>query len=298
MKKTSLFLLFTSLFLLNACKQNTQSTTATTANSATEKATDSFRKNIGLQLYSLRNYTKTNLDSALQFVKDQGITDVELAGYAGLTAEQFKAKLAQYGLVPSSIGFGMKELRGRIDKIIKETQLLGCQYVMCAWIDHKADTITLAEMQEGVKVFNAAGKKLKEKGIQFMYHPHGFEFIKHGDKTLMDYLYDNTDPDAVKFEEDIFWATHGGMNAVAFLEKYGNRTVALHVKDMSKSVVTPKYTGKEDVENDVAWGTGQIDIKATLLAAQKLGVKHFYLEDESSAVLKQIPISLKFTEGF
>ena len=292
----NLFFLFVTILCVGtlACNQPTSQSTKT---ASTIKA-DAFRNKVGIQLYSLRNQLQSNVDSALQFVKSQGITDVELAGYYGLTPLQFKAKLEQNGLKASSTGASMKELKDSIEKVITEAQLFGCQYVMCAWIDHKADTITLAEIQEGVKIFNEAGKKLKAKGIQFCYHPHGFEFIKNGDKTLFDYLYENTDADAVKFEEDILWATHGGQDAVAFLEKYGERTVLMHIKDLNKNVKTPQYTGKEDVENDVVWGTGQVNLKAACLKAAQMNVKHFYLEDESSSVLKQIPQSLKYGESF
>ena len=293
----NLYFLFSAMLLICFLACN-QPQTQEKSIASTVISGESFRKKVGIQLYSLRDHFKKNVDSSLQFVKNQGITDVELAGYYGLTPQQFKAKLDQYGLKASSTGSGMLELRDSIDKIISEAQLFGCQYVMCAWIDHKGDTITLAEIQEAVKIFNTAGKKLKAKGLQLCYHPHGFEFKKHGDKTLFDYLYDNTDADALKFEEDILWATHGGVDAVVFLEKYGARTALMHIKDLSKNVKLPKFTGREDVENDVVWGTGQVNLKAACLKGAQLGIKHFYLEDESSRVLDQIPQSLKYAEGF
>ena len=262
-----------------------------------EEKKETFRDNIGMQLYSLRNQTATNLDSALQFVKDQGVTDVEIAGFANLTPELFKEKLTQYGLKPSGGLFGFEEFRDSIDKLVNIAQLFDLQYIGCAWIPHANDTITLEEIQEAARVFNLAGKKLNENGIQFIYHNHGYEYVPYEDGTLFDYLYENTDSTNVKFELDIFWAKHGGQDPLEMLKKYGKRTPVMHVKDMDKSVVG-NLTGKEDVEKDVPWGTGQIDIKACLLLGQQLGVKHFYLEDESTNVLKQIPISLKFTESF
>ena len=256
-----------------------------------------FRKNIGLQLYSLRNQTNVNLDSALQFAKDQGITDVELAGFANLTPEEFKAKLEMYSLKPSGGLFGFEEFRDSIDKMIAIGKLFDLKYMGCAWIPHKSDTITLDEIKEAVRVFNFAGQKLAEQGIQFIYHNHGYEYVPYEDGTYFDYLYTNTDSSNVQFELDIFWATHGGQDPVATLKKYGKRIPVMHIKDMDKSVIG-NLTGKEDVEKDVAWGTGKIDIKGCLITGKESGVKHFYLEDESSAVLKQIPVSLKFTEGF
>lgn len=291
MKNQTILFLAIMLVGIIACKQQPKPDTEE------PPKTDTFRSKIGLQLYSLRDQVAANLDSALAFVQAQGITDVELAGTAGLTPEAFKAKLDQYGLKPSSAHYGMSIFRDSIDKVIAEAKIFGIQYVGTAWIDHKADTITFAEIQEAVKVFNEAGKKLKENGLQFFYHIHGFEFVPYEGGTYFDYLYNNTDAENVKFEEDIFWATHGGQDPIEFLKKYGSRVVLFHIKDMDKSV-KGNLTGQEDVKMDVAWGTGKIDIKGVLQLGHEMGIKHFYLEDESPTVLQQIPQSLKFTEGF
>lgn len=222
---------------------------------------------------------------------------MELAGTYGLPPEAFKAKLDQYGLTPTSAHYSMSEHRDSMDKIIREAKIFGVQYVGTAWIDHKADTITLAEIQEAVRVFNTAGKNLKENGLQFFYHIHGFEFVPYQSGTYFDYLYNNTDSNNVKFQEDVFWAKHGGQDPVEFLKKYGNRVALFHLKDMDKSV-KGNLTGKEDVKMDVPWGTGQIDIKAIALLGQQMGIQHYFLEDESPTVMQQIPQSLKFAEGF
>lgn len=291
MNKQTIFFLAILLLGVIACKQQPKTDTEETPK------TDTFRSNIGLQLYSLRDQFKVNVDSTLAFVQAQGITDVELAGTYGLTPEAFKAKLDQYGLKPSSAHYGMSIFRDSIDKVIAEAKVFGVQYVGTAWIDHKADTITFAEIQEAVTVFNAAGKKLKENGLQFFYHIHGFEFVPYEGGTYFDYLYNNTDPENVKFEEDIFWAKHGGQDPIEFLKKYGKRVALFHIKDMDKSVVG-NLTGHEDVKMDVPWGTGQIDIKGVLLLGKEMGIQHFFLEDESPTVTAQIPQSLKFAEGF
>jgi len=66
------------------------------------------------------------------------------------------------------------------------------------------------------------------------------------------------------------------------------------LKDLKKGVPTGSLTGNTDLTNDVALGTGQVDWPALLGTAQKLGVKYYFIEDESPTVVKQIPQSLKF----
>ena len=70
----------------------------------------------------------------------------------------------------------------------------------------------------------------------------------------------------------------------------------MHVKDMKKGVQTGDLTGKSDVNNDVTLGTGMMDWPAILKAAQRAGVKWYFIEDESSASAQQIPLSLRFLE--
>jgi sugar phosphate isomerase/epimerase len=256
-----------------------------------------FRDKVGIQLYSLRNEIEENIDNALYFVKDQGIKNIELAGFGNLSPKEYNEKLLLYGLNATCMGADFETYKENIELIIDQALIFDLKYVMCPSIPYANEKISLIEMQQAVNVFNIAGKKLKEKGIQFCYHNHGFEFVPYKNETLFDYLFKNTDAENVKFELDIFWAQHCGQNPVELLKKYGQRIELMHIKDMDKKVIG-NFTGQENIESDVAWGTGQIDVKSCCLLGAKLGVKHFYLEDESSKVIEQIPISLKFAESF
>jgi len=83
---------------------------------------------------------------------------------------------------------------------------------------------------------------------------------------------------------------------VRLLKKYGKRFELMHVKDMKKGTPTGMLTGKSDVANDVALGTGLMDWPAILKAAKKAGVKWYFIEDESPTSVEQIPQSLRFLE--
>jgi len=92
---------------------------------------------------------------------------------------------------------------------------LGSKYVMCAWIPHQDGVLTIDDAKKAVEVFNKAGKYLKENGLIFCYHAHGYEFQPYQDGTLLDYIVKNTNPDYVSFEMDIFWIQFGGGDPVA-----------------------------------------------------------------------------------
>ncbi|HYE73837.1 MAG TPA: sugar phosphate isomerase/epimerase, partial [Blastocatellia bacterium] len=118
----------------------------------------------------------------------------------------------------------------------------------------------------------------------------------HGNGTLFDLMMAETKPQFVKYEMDVFWVVHPGADPVKLLEKYGNRFELMHVKDMRKGTQTGIFTGQSDVKNDVAIGTGMMNWPAILKAAQKAGVKYYFIEDESPTVVDQIPISLRYLE--
>jgi sugar phosphate isomerase/epimerase len=88
----------------------------------------------------------------------------------------------------------------------------------------------------------------------------------------------------VTFEMDILWVVFPGQCPVKLFEKYGKRWELVHLKDLKKGVKTGEYTGHTDVTNDVA----------ILRAAQKAGVKYYFIEDESPSVHEQLPQTLKF----
>lgn len=132
--------------------------------------------------------------------------------------------------------------------------------------------------------------------MKFFYHTHGYEFQPHGNGTLFDLMMAGTKPEFVRYEMDVFWIVHPGQDPVKLLEKYGSRFEPMHVKDMKKGAQTGDLTGKSDVKNDVTLGTGMMDWPAILKAAQRAGVKWYFIEDESPASAQQIPLSLRYLE--
>lgn len=254
----------------------------------------SFKGPVGLQLYSLRDQIKQQGATALDFVKAQGFVEVEigLESHYGLTAEAMKAALDARGLKPIAAHASLDFILKQTEKTVAEAKRFGIQYVGVAWAPHKnpLDEQQVLKIAEG---FNQAGKLLKAHGLQFFYHNHGFEFLPYKDGTLFDLLVQKTDPDLVKFEMDVLWVIHPGQDPVTLLKKYPNRWALMHLKDLRKGA-KGDFSGGTSLDNDVALGSGQADYAAILKAAQKVGVKHFFIEDESPIVLQQIPNSLKF----
>ena len=248
---------------------------------------------IGVQLYSFRDQFKTDIPGTLEKVSQMGITEVEGGGSYGMPAPEFKALLDKYKLNVTSIGADYTKLETDPQSVVDEAKLYGAKYVMCSWIPHNGDDFTIEDADKAIKVFNAAGKILKENGITFCYHAHGFEFRPYKNETLFDHLAKNMNPQYANFEMDVFWVKHPGQDPVALLKKYPGRFKMMHLKDR-KPGTEGNQNGHADVETNVVLGSGDVGIAAIMKVAKKYGVEKFYIEDESSRSMEQVPQSLAF----
>ena len=164
---------------------------------------------------------------------------------------------------------------------------------MCAWVPHNGDDFTVDDIKKAIDVFNTAGKLIAENGLSFCYHPHGYEFRPYENETLFDYLVKQTNPLYVNFEMDVFWVKQPGQDPVALLEKYPKRFLMLHLKDR-KPGTPDSQNGRADDETNIVLGQGDVNIAAVMKAAKKIGIKHYFIEDESPRPVEQIPQSLAY----
>jgi len=229
--------------------------------------------------------------ATLDTLKTMGITDMEFSNLFGKKAAEIRAMLDDRGMFCSSFGVSYPDLTTKTREAGANAKILGAKFVRVAWIPHTAP-FTLEIAQKSVEDFNAAGKILKDEfGLTFCYHNHGYEFYKHENGTLMDYIIQKTDPKYVSFEIDILWTFFPGADPAALISKYPKRFKLLHLKDLRKGIVG-NMAGGTAIENDVALGSGQLDIPSILKAAKKAGIKHYYIEDESPVYYKQVPQSI------
>jgi len=250
---------------------------------------------LGVQTYTFRRSIGNDPAKTLDTIKAMGFTEVE-GGGGRIAPEDFKKLCDERGISIPSTGADYNQLVKSPDSVVMRAKALGSKYVMCAWIPHDDGVLTLENAKKAVDDFNKAGKYLRDNGLIFCYHAHGYEFQPYEDGTLLDYIVKNTNPEYVSFEMDIFWIQFGGGDPVALLKKYGDRWKLMHLKDMRKGI-KKDLTGGTSQENDVAFGTGQMDIPSILKEAKKLGIKHYFIEDESSNIIEQLPVSIVYLKS-
>jgi sugar phosphate isomerase/epimerase len=254
---------------------------------------------VGVQLYSFREQFKTDVRGSFQRIKGMGIKEVEVAGFYDLSPKDFKKTLDEFGLKATSMGAGFEELEDekKLAQTIESAKIIGVTYIMCAWIPHVEGDFTLDEAKRAIAIFNKAGKTLADNKLSLLYHPHGYEFRPYKDIYLMDLMLAETKPAYVNYEMDINWVFHAGHNPVLWLKKYPTRWKALHIKDRKKSTPCNQF-GRMDAETNVVIGQGEVNVADIMRTARQLGIKHYFIEDESSRSFEQTPPSIEYLRQF
>jgi sugar phosphate isomerase/epimerase len=253
---------------------------------------------IGMQLYTVRDAMKADMEGTLAKVAAIGYQEVEFAGYFDHSAKGRKAMLERHGLSSPSSHIPYETLGDKWAKTLDDAKGVGNSYIVCPWIPEE-----LRNSADGRKqvyaTFNKAAEAAKMAGLQFGYHNHNFEFAVKDGKMFYDELLANTDAKMVKMEMDLCWASVGGADPVAYFNKYPGRFPLVHVKDMKKlpekgSALATGSPG--DVESDMTdVGSGIIDWKRIFAAADKGGIKHYFVEHDNP---KDAWASLKSSYGY
>ena len=260
---------------------------------ATAVAAPLLDRTPGVVSYTFRNQFKEDMPGTFDKVKAFGLTDIEMSNLFGQEPARIRALMDARGIACSSYGAPYNDVLRKTDEVAAVAKILGAQYVRVSLPSGKKP-FDKTEALQRIAEMNAMGKQLREKhGLTFVLHNHGMEFVPEGAGTLYDLIVAQTRPEDVSFELDVLWAYLPGADPAALFARYGARIPLMHVKDVRKGV--PRTWGhKYDSDNDVTLGTGQLDQAAIFAAARQAGVKHYYLEDESSHSLTQVPASIAY----
>ena len=226
-------------------------------------------KQIGLQLYSV-NQDMGNVDASLAKVAAAGYNVVETLRSPecfGLPAAEFKALCDKHGLkiVSTHHSIGMNpekeaEIMEQWKEVFKGLNVMGAKY--CVIPSFKLGE-TLEDLKAVCDYFNKVGALAKEYGLKLGYHNHAFEYEVVDGKVKWEYMIENTDPESVFFQMDVYWTTQGGKNPVDYLKKYPERIKMLHIKD-----------------EFVIGESGKIDFEAIFKQFYKNGFKDYVVEQE------------------
>jgi sugar phosphate isomerase/epimerase len=256
---------------------------------------------VGLQLYTLGDGLKADLDGQLGQVAKIGYRTVEMAGYLGRSPQELKAALDRAGLTCPSA-----HVQGRaggpdpsfadLDRVIADAHVIGFRHVVMpmfaipehvdmtpkpgedrrALLGRLAAQVTADDWKAAADFLNKKGAVLKAAGLTAGYHNHNVEFAPLGGTTGLEILLKGTDPALVQFEMDAGWVVAAGQDPFALLKAHPGRFTQMHVKDV-KATTKPNFAFQQD---PTEVGSGIIDWKRLLGAAYAGGVRGFFVEQE------------------
>ncbi len=235
---------------------------------------------LGVQLYSIRDAIDKNPEAALEKLAGLGYKNLEIYGYDGKffgkTLREFQTILDNTGLkVISShhitgIGFeGKRTMSKDWAYAVEDMHDIGAKYMVCAFLFQNERTPEI--YQSLPKLFEKSAETALQANIRFAYHNHDFEFEPFGNSTYYDFLLQNTSPDLVQMELDLYWISKAGLDPLSYFDKYPGRFALWHVKDME--------AGTKDF---CEVGSGTIDFDRLFAAKEKAGLQHWFIEQDKS----------------
>jgi sugar phosphate isomerase/epimerase len=234
------------------------------------------KKNIGLQLYSIRDSIPGDVPGSIAKVGKMGYTFVEPAGYDNgkfynMEPAAFKALCEDNGLqvISSHTGQALpdsanwEKVMVWWDESIAAHAAVGVKYIVQPFMGGEAYR-SLDTLKRYCDYFNLIGEKCNAKGIRFGYHNHDKEFSTQLEgQTIYDFMLGNTEPSKVMFEMDLYWTVVGGANPVDYFNKYPGRFELWHIKDKAE-----------------VGASGMMDFPAIWAAAAQSGMKYGVVEVE------------------
>ena len=170
---------------------------------------------IALQMFSLRDETEKDFLGTLAKVAEMGYDGIEFAGYGGLEAEELKKELDNLGLKAASshVPITTLEQEEELAKIIKYQQVIGSKNIVCPYL--LEDRRSKEDYYNLIPILNRVGEKCFNAGINFSYHNHDFELFElDNGKVPLELLLEETNPEWVQTEFDVYWLTKAGENPV------------------------------------------------------------------------------------
>lgn len=250
------------------------------------------KNSIAAQLYTLRDFMKTPdaIFETLKKVKQMGYNAVQVSGIGPIEPLLLKKMAEETGLEICATHTSYDRLKNDIDAVIEEHKLWNCEYIGLGGLPQ-----AFRSSRDGYMAFltDVSGftRKIKQSGLQFVYHNHKFEFEKFDGKTGLEILFDNSDPGTFGFEIDTYWVQAGGGNPVDWIRKVEGRMGIVHLKDMAI---------KEDQQIYAEIGEGNLDWPSIIKACRETGVKWYAIEQDvcQRDPFESLAMSLRYLENY
>jgi sugar phosphate isomerase/epimerase len=229
-------------------------------------------RRIALQLYTVREHLKTADEVARTFsrVREIGYEWVQISGIGPLSNAEVRKLAEAAGLGICATHEDGRQIVEEPEKVCDTLSELGCRFTAYPYPHVPLETLDqVFELADGL---NRAGEVLRSRGQLLTYHNHAIEFRKLQGKTILDWIYERTDPVLVQGEIDTYWVQAGGGDPAAYCARLSGRLPLVHLKDYA---VTPK---NEPIM--AALGDGNLNFSTILREAESAGTEWYIVEQD------------------
>lgn len=226
--------------------------------------------NFGLQLYTLRDIIADDPEATIRQVADYGYTQIEsydgpMGMWWGMDNTGYKNLLDELGVTAISTHANVFE---EFERKANEAAEIGLTFIVCPWVGPQE---SMDDFRQIADQFNEMGEIASDLGLRFAYHNHAYSFEELEGELPQDVMMNNTDPELVEYQMDIYWVVAAGEDPAQWMQKYPGRFTSGHVKDLDPG----------DEPESTVLGTGSIDFAQLLPVATENGMEAFIVEQEA-----------------
>jgi sugar phosphate isomerase/epimerase len=230
------------------------------------------KKVLGVQLYTVRDFTKNRLEfsATLEKIAEIGYKSVEISALGKLQPRKIADLIDDNGLVVAGAHTDWHRFLKELDDVIYEYKVWDCHHAVVGGLP--AEYYSFDGLEKFLKELVPIVDKLLLEGIDFSYHNHSHEMIRYGRKTWLEMLFENASTTVLKGEIDVYWIQYGGGDPIKWIRKCKGRLPLLHLKDMA---VTP--SGERQFAEV---GEGNLNWVSILSAAKESNVEWYLVEQD------------------
>jgi sugar phosphate isomerase/epimerase len=246
---------------------------------------------VAAQLYTLRDHLKTSeqIAKTLRQVRKIGYQAVQISGLGPIDPKDLATMLDGEGLRCCATHENAQAILETPESVVETLSILGCQHTAYPY-PSDVDFSSVRSVKAFAKRLDAAGSVLRASGKTLSYHNHDIEFRRVKNKPILEYIYENTDPENLKAELDTHWVQAGGGSTAAWCRKLSGRMPLIHLKDFALT------DDRTRVFAEI--GSGNMDWDEIIREAEAAGCQWFIVEQDADWIdsdpFKSLKTSFRF----